>query len=232
MKLAIMQPYFFPYIGYFQLINAADKFVIYDDVNFIKQGWVNRNALYGKSAPVRITIPLINASSNRLINEIEIDYRKAWAKKLIRTVEQTYSKAPYFNQVFPMVKQVLENNQLLISDLAKQSIVLSSEYLGFKTEFITTSSIYNNKHLSGVDRVLDICAKENATDYINSIGGRALYDKDTFSNHNLDLSFLASCAKPYKQYSQVFQPSLSIIDIMMFNSKEEIAEMLSQFRLE
>lgn len=232
MKLAIMQPYFFPYIGYFQLINAVDKFVVYDDVNYIKQGWVNRNSLYGNSAPTRITIPLINASSNRLINEITIDNRKPWAKKLIRTVEQTYSKAPYFNQVFPIVKQVLENNQRLISDMAKQSIMLSSEYLGFTTSLIKTSSIYNNKHLSGQSRVLDICAKENASAYINPIGGAALYDKDTFSNHKLNLSFLASNVPPYKQYASPFQPSLSIIDVMMFNSKEEIAEMLTQFRLE
>jgi len=232
MKLAIMQPYIFPYIGYFQLLNAVDKFVVYDDVNYIKQGWINRNNVLGQTGPNRITIPLVAASSNKLINQVEIDHRKPWQKKMIRTIEQTYSKAPHFNSVFPFVQKTIEKKDSFIADLARESLLRCKEYLEISTVVINSSEIYDNIELSGPNRVLDICAKEGATTYINASGGKALYDPSFFKKNGVELKFIQSKISPYNQYNQSFQPSLSILDVLMFCSKDEVKNMLSNYSLE
>lgn len=235
MKLAIMQPYLFPYIGYFQLINAVDKFVIYDDVNFIKQGWINRNNILVQGQPLLFTIPLKKQSSFTLINEVLINDKlyKSWCKKYLRTVEQAYSKAPFFQNVFNLIEKVFElnTNNLSISELAVKSLTESCKYLGLESKFVLTSTIYKNSNLPGKERIIDICKKESVSYYINPIGGQKLYNKAYFKKKAIELSFIKSESIEYPQFKNEFVPWLSIIDVLMFNSIDETKLLLSKYEL-
>jgi hypothetical protein len=231
MRLAIMQPYIFPYLGYFQLISAVDKFVIYDDVNYINRGWINRNNILLNSKSFLFGIPLIDASQNKLINEIEIVKDEAWKIKLLKTFDQAYRRAPYFNGIFDLIVNVINSRSLNISDMAFLSIKVVVEYIGIDTEFVNTSNIYDNRNLRGQKRILDICEREKSEHYINPIGGLEIYSKELFEKSNIKLSFLRSMQKSYKQFNAEFVPNLSIIDLLMFNSKESLKEMLEEFEL-
>lgn len=235
MKLAIMQPYLFPYIGYFQLINSVDKFVIYDDVNFIKQGWINRNTILVQGKPYLFTLPLINQSSFSKINKVFINNNlyNSWRKKTLRTIEQSYKKAPYFKEIFGLVNNVLDigAQEIDIATIARKSFIETSKYLEINTEFVFTSSVYENEVLSGKKRVIDICKKENALHYINLIGGQELYDLDNFKENGLELSFIKSLPIEYKQFKNQFAPWLSIIDVLMFNSIAETKLLLNKYEL-
>jgi hypothetical protein len=236
MKLAIMQPYIFPYIGYFQLINTVDTFVFYDDVNYIKGGWINRNKILVNKAPYLFSIALNNSSSFIAINQTKLNSDK-FAKgneKLLRTIEQSYKKAPYFDNVFPLINDfLLDYKKLTISDLAIDSVLLISKYLELKTEFKVSSLHFpETKGFDKIDRLIEICKKEQVSNYVNPIGGLELYDKNQFRNHNLKLNFLKSNPIEYKQFNNEFVPWLSILDVMMFNSKTRVLSMLNEYELE
>ncbi|WP_433885042.1 WbqC family protein [Pseudomonas vranovensis] len=228
MKLAIMQPYFFPYVGYFDLIASVDKFVFYDDVNFIKNGWINRNRLYLSGDVRYFTVPLSGASSYSKICEVNIQPRQAWVRKLMESIRQSYAKAPNFTATFDLLRDVVEGEDVSIAGLAQRSIRKSVERLGFSTAFVESSSIYGNSHLSGPERVLDICLQEHAEEYINPSGGRALYDADYFLQSGIKLSFSSANLVPYSQFDRPFSPGLSIIDMMMFNEFERCRELICQ----
>ena len=234
MKVAIMQPYFFPYIGYFQLVAAVNKFVIYDDVNFIKGGWINRNNVLINKKSNLFTVPLIKASSNTLINDTKINLKfyNIWKVKFLRSLEQSYKKAPYFTEVYNLIENVLEINENdLISELAVNSIKNVIDYLQLDTEICETSENYNNKTKSGQERVLDICGIEKASQYINPIGGIELYSKKTFKENGIALNFIKSKQIIYTQFDNDFSPWLSIIDVLMFNSVSEVNKMVNQYEL-
>ena len=233
MKLAIMQPYLFPYIGYYQLINAVDKFIIYDDVNFIKQGWINRNSILANGKPYLYAVPLKNQSSFSKINETLINQKfyPTWKKKFLKTIEQNYNKAPFFNEVFPMIKSIFDIDTNNLSVLAANSMKTVSNYIGIPTVFEDSAVIYQNQNLSSQYRVLDICKKENATVYINPIGGLELYSKKDFLENNITLNFIKSNAINYKQFNHEFVPNLSIIDILMFNDINKIKGFLTNYEL-
>jgi hypothetical protein len=231
MKVAIMQPYFFPYIGYFQLINAVNKFIIYDDVNYINKGWINRNNILVNNNSNLIQVPLIGASQNRLIRDILVLNEEKWKEKLLKTIYFNYKKAPFFNQIVELIKDVLISDFNNISDLNYSAILKTCTYLNIDTEFVRTSSTYENYFLKGENRILDICLIEKAEVYINPIGGIDLYEKDKFLQHNIELYFIKTKIVEYKQYGDKFIPGLSIIDIMMFNSPSEIKTMLNQYEL-
>jgi hypothetical protein len=226
-----MQPYLFPYIGYFQLINAADKFVIYDDVTFIKQGWINRNNILLNGKAFLFTIPLKDVSSYKLIREIEISNGFNWKSKWLKTIEQAYKKSPYYSQVIQLIEEVVATEEKQIAAYAVKSLKIICSYLGISTFIVETSSKYSNNHLHAQKRVIDICKREKATDYLNAIGGLELYSKDAFNRENIKLSFIKHKTINYKQFKNEFVPWLSIIDIMMFNSPVEIKEMLNQYEL-
>lgn len=234
MKLAIMQPYLFPYIGYFQLVAAVDKFVIYDDVNFIKSGWINRNNVLINKKSNLFTVPLNKASSYTLINETKINLKfyNIWKVKFLRSLEQSYKKSPYFTEVYNLIENVLEIKENdLISELAVNSIKEVSKYLQLKTEICETSGIYNNKTKSGQERVLDICRIEKASQYINPIGGMELYSKHSFKEKGIVLNFIKSKPIIYAQFDNNFYPWLSIIDVLMFNPISEVNKMINQYEL-
>ena len=232
-SIALMQPYIFPYIGYFQLIGAVNRFIVYDDVTFIKQGWINRNRILANGAPLIFTIPLSGASSHTLIREIHINSMTyvGWQKKFYKTLEQYYRKAPQYEQSLSIIKEVLNGEPQMISVLAMHSIKAICDYLGIKTEIIETATNYANRHLKAEDRVIDICLQENARVYVNAAGGRELYSHDNFEKNGIDLKFLKSIDISYKQLENPFVPWLSIIDVMMFNPPEAIRKFIDQYEL-
>ena len=228
MNLAVMQPYLFPYIGYWQLIDAVDIFIIYDDVNFIKQGYINRNKILQNQKAHLFTLELIGASSNKKINDIKIGGN---SNKLLRTIKQNYSKAPFYKDVFPVLEEILNNEEKELSKFLGFSLVKIAKYLNIDTKFLYSSDIKNDKTFKAQDRLIEMSKILNATGYINSIGGIELYDKEVFSQNDINLSFLKSHEISYKQFNNEFVPNLSIVDVLMFNSKDNIKNMLTQFEL-
>ena len=228
-----MQPYLFPYPGYFQLIMASDKFVIYDDVNFIRQGWINRNYILLNDAKYLFTIPVQNISSNSKINQTLISAKPfKWEDKLLQTILQAYKKAPYFKEVFPIVESVIRGSSgKAISKIATESIVAVMKYLSLETALVQSSKGYNNEHLNNEERVIDICLIENATHYINAQGGINLYNKEYFISKNIQLQFIKPSQLLYKQWQPEFIPGLSIIDTMMFNPTDAIINMFNKYDL-
>jgi WbqC-like protein family len=231
MKLAIMQPYFLPYLGYFQLMAAVDRFVVYDDVRFIKRGWINRNRILLKGRDHLFTVPLHEVSQNRNINEIELVAEKVWKEKLLRTIKLAYSRAPCFPEIFPLLSAIINFAERNLAAFLLNALLTVRSYLDISTQIVTTSGIYQNRELTGAARILDICRKEGATIYVNASGGRTLYEADMFQAHEIALRFVEPLELRYKQFGRYFQPSLSIIDVLMFNSREETRSLLSRFEL-
>lgn len=231
MIVGIMQPYFMPYLGYWQLINAVDKYVIYDDVNFIKGGWINRNRILINGAAGFINIPMVGASSNKLINQIGINTDVRLINKIFRMLENSYSKAPYYSEAMAVVERGLKSENGNLADLLTESIRAVCEYLDIKTEILVSSEIEKNCSLRGQDKVIDICHRLGATDYYNAIGGRELYSYDQFAENGLQLHFLKMQNVAYSQFKNEFVDCLSIIDVMMFNSREKIMDYLKMYEL-
>ena len=228
MTLAIMQPYLFPYIGYWQLINVVDTFVIYDDVHFIKQGYINRNSILAGAKAQVFTLELLGASSNKLINEIEVGNNTI---KVLKTIKQNYIKAPYFEVVFQIIEDILMQEEKNLAKFIGNSLQKISEYLGCDTKFLYSSNIDKDCTLKAQDKVIDICKNLSAKNYINAVGGQELYDKETFKQENIELNFIQTELFSYNQFKNEFVPYLSIIDIMMFNGVDEIKEMLNRYEL-
>lgn len=223
-----MQPYFFPYIGYWQLINAVDTFIIYDDVNFIKQGYINRNSILVSEKSQIFTLELAGASSNKRINEIKIGNNTA---KVLKTIKQNYSKSPYFKNVFPIVENILMQDEKNLAKFLGYSLQKISNYLEINTKLIYSSDIDKENILKAQDKIIHIAKKMNARQYINAIGGQALYSKEIFAQSNIELNFLKTEIIEYQQLKNDFVPYLSIVDIMMFNSKDTIKKMLDRYIL-
>jgi hypothetical protein len=232
MKLAIMQPYFMPYVGYFQLINAVDEFVILDDVNYINRGWINRNRILINGQPKYITIPLKDASQNKLIHEIRIADDVSWKHNLLKTIEVNYKKAPMFEETFALLKSILDCDENNLSKFVTNSIKKIAEYLSIDTKIIDSSRMFDKKGLKAEERILDICIEKRADAYINPIGGIELYHKELFKENGIDLFFIKTNPVEYKQLrSSEFVPYLSVLDVLMNNKKDAISKFLVNFDL-
>ena len=234
MRIGIMQPYFFPYIGYFQLIHAVQTFVLNDDAAFIKQGFIHRNYLLINGSRKLFTIPLQKLSSSRSICETQLSPEKfeVWRNTFLKSVENFYRKAPYYDSTRQMIETVFDTSSQKVVDLAVGSLKTVARWLGLKAAFAQASKKYDNLHLKSQDRVLDICGIESATVYINLPGGKKLYSKAEFEKRGIQLLFLNPRPRQYRQFGYDFVPALSIIDVLMFNSKEQTKEMLTQYELE
>ncbi|MDY0274890.1 MAG: WbqC family protein [Desulfomicrobium sp.] len=229
MKLAIMQPYFFPYIGYFQLVNAVDKFIFYDDVQYIKGGWINRNRILINGEARYFTTPLIKSSQNKLINEIAIETQSVNFSKAIKTIAMAYQQAPQFEVVFEIICDVLKNRDCSIGDMAAESIKQCAHYLGINTKFYKSSQYFSEtKKLKKAERLQSICKQMDANIYINPIGGQNLYSKENFEENGIELKFIRSLPIEYTQFNNEFVPWLSIIDVLMFNSIKQVKKMLNR----
>jgi hypothetical protein len=233
MKIAINQPYIFPYIGYFQLINAVDTFIFYDDVHFIKQGYINRNNILVNKNKHPFTIPIQNISSFTTIKDTLISEKPAhWHTKLSATFHQSYRKAPFFTQIMPLVDNILRGPfNRSIGDVATESVQSVLDYLGIDKRLISSHDRYNNTHLKLAERVVDICRQENATTYINAIGGQGLYTKEYFAERAIQLQFLKPTLTIYPQNAPTFIQGLSIIDVLMHNDPTTVRAMLNDYTL-
>lgn len=231
MKLGIMQPYFVPYIGYWQLMNAVDKYVVYDDVNFIKGGWINRNRILLNGFPFYFNIQMNGASPNKLINEVEINNNTSIVNKNLKQIETAYKKAPYYNVVRPLIEEIFAYDTNNLAKFIFNSFKVINRYLDIKTELVLSSSLNKNNELKGQDKVIAICKLLGATEYYNAIGGQELYDFATFAENKIELKFLRTENITYKQFNNEFQPNLSIIDVLMFNDKETVKKMLNSYSL-
>jgi len=226
LKAAIMQPYFFPYIGYFQLIAAVDMFIVYDNIKYTKKGWINRNRMLQNSKDVMFTLPLKSDSDNLDVCERELaaDFNR---DKLLNQFNGAYRRAPYFTQTFPLVEQIVRYEDKNLFRFLHHSIVRTCEHLGIATEIRISSGIAINHDLKNQDKVLALCEAAGATAYVNAIGGMELYSKETFREQGIELKFIRTKPFEYAQFGDAFVPWLSIIDVMMFNPLDTIKTCIS-----
>jgi len=232
MKVAIMQPYFFPYIGYWQLINAADTFVVYDNIQFTKKGWFHRNNILINEKKTLFTIPLKKGSDYLDVKDRFLaDDSKRQLIKIVSQIEQSYKKSPYFFDVFPLIKDIFLSDEKNLFNYTLNSIFTICNYLNIKTKMVVSSEITIDHTLRSQEKVIALCKKLNASHYINPIGGVHLYDHNEFKENGIELNFLQAELIEYPQFNNSFEPYMSIIDIMMFNSKDDIIKMLNNFSL-
>ncbi len=230
MKLGIMQPYFLPYIGYFQLLNAVDQYVIYDNIQYTKKGWINRNRILQNGKDTLFTIPVEKDSDYLNIKDrfVSNSFDK---KKLLNQIREAYRKAPCYESVMPLIENIVnyEDNNLFayiyysIKEICKQ--------LDIETQIIVSSTIDIDHSLKGQDKVIAFCKHLGATDYFNAIGGMELYSISDFAKENINLHFLSTNPIEYKQYKNEFIPYLSTLDVMMFNPVDDIKKMLNEYKL-
>lgn len=229
MRVAIMQPYFFPYIGYFQLINAVDKFIIYDNLEFTKKGWIHRNRYLQGAADSYFTLPLKKGSDFLKIDERELaDTFRDERSKILRKLKGAYQQAPYYDQVFNLINEAFCFEDVNLFRFVYNSIGLVCNYLDITTTLIISSQIPIDHQLKGEKKVIALCKATGATEYLNPIGGVELYSKSNFQAENVQLNFTKSDPIVYSQYRNQFVPWLSIIDVMMFNSKEQVKDYLQK----
>ena len=226
MKTAIMQPYFFPYVGYFQLINSVDLFIVYDNIKYTKKGWINRNRMLQNGKDVIFSLPLKIDSDFRDVRERELaaDFNH---DKFLNQISGAYRRAPYFSQTFPLIERVVRHDEHNLFKFVHHSIVRTCEHLGITTEIRVSSDIAIDHDLKNQDKVLALCATVGADTYVNAIGGMELYSKDEFLARGIELKFIKSKPFEYAQFGNEFVPWLSIIDVMMFNPLDPIRKCIS-----
>lgn len=253
MKIAIMQPYFFPYIGYFQAIHSVDKYLIYDNLNFIKEGWINRNRfLVISEKPTFFHVELKNLSSFKKIRDIELIENNKWRHTILNGIFLNYKHAPYFEEVYPIVESVVNYPTLSLSELDYQGITRVCDFLEVHTEiernaakyleleeFLSKEDIEENDFpeisVTGLQRktirILSICKREKADIFVNAIGGTKLYNKDDFEKNGIELHFVNTLEYKYKQLSTEFYPNLSIVDVLMNCGKTRTNKLIENYEL-
>jgi hypothetical protein len=226
MKLAIMQPYFLPYIGYFQLLASVDQFIVYDNIKYTKKGWINRNRMLQNGKDVMFSLPLKNDSDYLDVcqRELSSEFNRT---KLLNQFKGAYRRAPYFDQTIGLIEEIVDCEDTNLFAYVHHSIVKIGAYLCITTEIKKSSSIAIDHTLKNQDRVLALCEAVGATSYVNAIGGMELYSNDTFRYKGIDLNFIKSKPFEYPQLGDAFVPWLSIIDVMMFNPLETIQTCIS-----
>lgn len=222
------QPYFLPYIGYWQLMNTSDIYVILDSMQYMKESYINRNNILINGKRNRFTLEVSGVHLKTLINEVKVG---SSSHKIIKSIFYAYKKAPYFEEIYPMLEQIFLNDEKNLAKYVGYSIERVARYLDIDTKIIYLSDLQGETSLKAQDRIIDICKRVNADHYINAIGGQVLYNKEDFFKEGMKLNFLKTKDMEYKQFSNEFIPNLSIVDVMMFNSKEEIKEMLNRYEL-
>jgi hypothetical protein len=229
-KIAIMQPYFFPYIGYFQLIHSVDEFVVYDNIEFTKKGWINRNRILVNGIDVYISLPLKKDSDFLHVKDRFLaDTWDVERKKMLNRIIESYRKAPFFRETYEVLERCIMYEDHNLFNFIFHSVLTLVNYLNIDTKLTVSSTLSIDHQLKSEDKVIAICKLQQAGVYINPIGGVSLYDKERFLSHNLELKFQKSNTINYKQFNKEFIPWLSIIDVMMFNSKDDLASFLTNY---
>lgn len=233
MRVGLMQPYFFPYIGYFQLLTACDRFVVFDDAQFVKRGWVNRNRILVRSEAGWITMPVAAASCSLPILQRKYLLGDRLANRLLSRIAGAYRGGPQFKVTMSLVEEILTFSDQNVASFNVNLLCRIAAYLDIDTTIQRSSEMdKDNSLVGGENRVLDICKRLGAKTYINPIGGRELYTRGAFAQQGVELKFLSCAAEPYSQRASHFVPFLSIIDVLMFNDVAAVRRMLSQYWLE
>lgn len=233
MKIGVMQPYLFPYIGYWQLLNAVDKYVILDDVNYITRGYINRNNILIGGQANRFTVPVYKASQNKLISETKLFFSPEEKEKFLNTIKFAYKKASFFEQGYALIEDIINNDTDDLTDYIAYSMKKICEYFGIDTPIYKSSEIKKDSELRAQDRIIAICKSLEGDTYINPAGGRALYSHEKFEKEALDLFFLDTRMDEikYHQFNDEFVDYLSIIDVIMFNDVSTIRRFLDKYEL-
>ena len=219
MKLALMQPYFLPYVGYFQLIAAVDEFIVYDRIKYTKKGWINRNRMLRNGADVMFTLPLKAGSDS--LDVVERELADTFEReKLLAQFSGAYRKAPYFAQTMPLLERIVRHEEQNLFRYIHHSITRVCEHLGLGTKIVVSSTVPVDPALTAQDMVIGYCTAAGAKTYINAIGGMEPYSREAFAAHRIDLRFIKARPFEYPQFQTPFVPWLSILDVLMFNSVE------------
>jgi hypothetical protein len=221
MKVAIMQPYFFPYIGYFQLLASVDVLILYDNIKYTKKGWINRNRMLRNGQDTMFTLPLKSASDFQDICDRELAATFD-PDKLVGQFREAYQRAPYFEQTFELIERVIRHEDANLFCYLYNSLIQTCKHLGIGTKIRLSSQVAIDHTLKNQEKVLALCESMGADVYVNSIGGVELYSRDLFRKNRIELKFLQSRPFEYAQFGAAFVPWLSIIDVMMFNSTDAI----------
>lgn len=218
-----MQPYFLPYIGYYQLMAAVDLFIVYDNIKYTKKGWINRNRMLQNGADAMFSIPLKNDSDALDIRErqIAVDFKR---DKLLNQLRAAYGKAPYFEQTFPLIEGIVRHEDANLFGFLLHAIEKSARHLGIGTPIRVSSTVSIDHALKGQDKVIALCAAVGADTYVNPPGGVDLYSGDAFREKDIDLKFIRPRLVEYAQFGQPFVPWLSIVDVLMFNPVARIRD--------
>jgi hypothetical protein len=223
MKLGIMQPYFLPYIGYFQLLASVDQFIVYDNIKYTKKGWINRNRMLMNGTDALFSLPLKKGSDS--LNVVERDLTADFDRnKLLTQFKGAYGRAPQFELTYPVLERILQHDEANLFRYIHHSIERLCQHLGIKTEIRISSEIGIDHDLKGQDKVLALCKAAGADNYINTIGGVELYAKDDFRIQGIDLQFIKARRFEYEQFGAPFVPWLSIVDVLMFNPLDAVRE--------
>lgn len=218
-----------PYIGYFQLIKAVDRYVVYDDVNFIRQGWTNRNHILVNGAKYRFVLPVRNVSDNRYFNEHEFCGN---FDRFLMTLRQSYSKSSQFADAMDLIERIMAFGDKNVARFIANSIIETCRYLSIDTEIFFSSDLPNDKTLNRTERVFEMCKILEGDTYINAIGGRHLHSKEEHLRHGIDLYFIETTFLPYRQPRQSeFVAGLSMIDVLMNNTPEQVNRLLDAYTL-
>lgn len=225
MKVAIMQPYIFPYIGYFQLIGAVDAFVVYDNIKYTKKGWINRNRYLLNGEAATFSLPLRKDSDDLDIRDrsLSADFDR---RKLIAQLREAYRKAPHFAATLALVEEVVSNPEENLFAYLRHGLEATCRHLGLATPLVVSSSIDADHSLRSQQRVIALAKALGADEYVNPIGGLELYSREDFARESLALRFLRSQPIEYPQFGRDFVPWLSILDVLMFNGAEATREAL------
>ena len=236
MTIGIMQPYFMPYIGYISLIKHTDRFILFDTVQFIRHGWIERNRMLKQNEGWQyIQVPLIKQDGrDTLIKDIKINNKEDWKRKILAQIQHYKKVAPYYRRVVALLEDIFANDFEDITTLNKVSLECICKYLGFERNL----EIFSQMHLD-IDAAnapdewaLNICkAIDGTTEYINPIGGLSFFDRNKYENAGIKISFQQMEITQYSQKRDVFEPGLSILDVMMWNDVDEINRMLDKFEL-
>jgi len=227
-----MQPYFLPYTGYWQLLNMVDKFVVYDNIQYTKKGWINRNNILLNNEIFLFSLPLKKNKDFLNVNERYLsDDSLTNSVKVLRQIENSYKKAPFFHKAFPLVESIFKNENANLFDYIYESIVSVCHYLDIETEIVISSSIDIDHSLKSQEKVISISKKLGVDTYVNPYGGVGLYERAAFKQEGIDLNFIIPDLKEYQQYNENFISNLSIIDVIMFNSVDDIKNQLKKYKL-
>ena len=225
-----MQPYLFPYIGYFQLINAVDTYVFYDDVQWIR-GWINRHTILQNGQESKIALATEKHSSRVNINQVQFTNNNEYKQEYLNKIKNAYQKSPHYKDIYPLIEEVVNHEDRNVANLIAFSVKQLNNLLGINTKCIFSSSIDYNHQLSAQDKIIDITKKLGGNIYINNINGQHLYNKEDFAKADLTLQFLEKEIEPYTQFKNEFVPYLSIIDVLMFNNIETVQKMVTKGKL-